>query len=374
MAIKLTLSTRVIQGEAMRGADVSQPTLFITRTVSDFVPEDHPLRLMRKLIDEALKDLDPLFEAIYSDIGKASVAPERLIRASLLQVLYTIRSERQLVEQIQYNLLFRWFVGLEMDDAVWHHSTFTKNRERLLDNAVISKLFDSVLKMARRRHLLSAEHFSVDGTLIDAWASHKSYRPRDDDDDGPAGRERDYHGERRSNETHESRTDPDAELMKKSRGQESRLRYGVHQVVENRNHLIVGLRTEPAASVHEREAAKELLRELPGEQHKTLGADKGYDTREFVAACRELGVTPHVAMNVNRNGGSAIDERTTRHAGYEVSQRKRKVIEATFGWMKQYGGLRRMMYRGIDRVGDAVTFTATVFNLLRIRNLEMATT
>ena len=249
----------------MRGVDVSQPKLFVTRTVADFVPKDHPLRAMRALVDEALESLDGLFDDIYADIGKASVAPERLIRASLLQVLYTIRSERQLVEQIQYNMLFRWFVGLEMDDRVWHHSTFSKNRERLLDHAVLSELFTSVLGMARRRQLLSDDHFSIDGTLIEAWASHKSLRRRDDDDDdGPVGRERDYHGERISNATHVSRTDPEAELMRKSKGKETRLRYGVHHVVENRNHLIVGVTTAPAAGVDEREAAIDLLAELPG--------------------------------------------------------------------------------------------------------------
>ena len=353
----------------MRGADVSQPKLFVTHTVSDFVPPDHPLRSLRSLVDEALKPLDTLFDSIYSDIGKASVAPERLIRASLLQVLYTIRSERQLVEQIQYNMLYRWFVGLEIDQSVWHHSTFSKNRERLLDHAVLPELFQSVLAMARKRKLLSEEHFSIDGTLIDAWASHKSFRHRDDDDDTPAGKERDYHGERRTNETHVSRTDADAELMRKGSNTEAKLRYAVHHTVENRNHLIVAVSTTPAATVTEREAGAEMLAALPGGHRKTVGADKGYDTFGFIAACREIGVTPHVAMNSGRRGGSAIDERTTRHPGYAVSQRKRKMIETTFGWMKQYGGLRRMMYRGLDRVADAVTLRAAAFNLLRMRNL-----
>jgi transposase len=357
----------------MRGADVSQPKLFVTHTVSDFVPPDHPLRALRTLIDEALVSLDPLFDVIYADLGKASVAPERLIRASLLQVLYTIRSERQLVEQIQYNMLYRWFVGLEIDSKVWHHSTFSKNRERLLDNAVIPELFASVLQIARKRQLLSQDHFSVDGTLVDAWASHKSFRRRDDDDDTPSGKEgRDYHGERRSNDTHVSLTDPDAELMRKGPGKEARLRYGVHHVVENRNHLIVAVTTEPAASVDERKAAKELLTFLPGAHRRTVGADKGYDTRGFVEECRLIGITPHVAMNEKRSGGSAIDARTTRHPGYDVSQRKRKMIETTFGWVKQYGGLRRPMYRGLERMSAAVTLAATAFNLLRMRNLVLA--
>lgn len=321
----------------MRGADVSQPTLFITNTVSDFVPKDHPLRKLRVLVDEALSSLEVLFDTIYADIGKASVAPERLIRASLLRVLYTIRSERQLVEQIQYNMLYRWFVGLEMDDAVWHHSTFSKNRERLLDNAVLPELFGSVLAMARKRQLLSDEHFSIDGTLIDAWASHKSFRARDDDDDTPGAKERDYHGEERRNDTHVSRTDPEAQLMRKSKGMEARLRYGVHHVVENRNHLIVGVTTAPAVSVDERKAGLALLAQLHGTHRKTVAGDKAYDTRGFVAGCRTIGITPHVAMNENRRGGTALDARTTRHPGYAISQRKRKMIETTFGWMKQYG-------------------------------------
>ena len=354
----------------MRGADISQPKLFITNTVSDFVPKDHPLRSLRPLIDEALNTLDGLFDEIYADLGKASVAPERLIRASLLQVLYTIRSERQLVEQIHYNMLYRWFVGLEIDDPVWHHSTFSKNRDRLLDNAVLPELFEAVLAIARKYKLLSEDHFSVDGTLIDAWASHKSFRPRDDDDEGPRGKERDYRDEKRSNASHISTTDPESELMRKGKGMEARLRYGVHHVVENRNHLVVALKTAPAATVHEREAALDLLAELPGEQRKTVGGDKGYDTFDFVEECRAMNITPHVAMNETRRGGSALDARTTRHAGYRISQRKRKMIETTFGWAKQYGGLRRMMYRGLDRVNGAATLTVTAFNLLRIRNLE----
>lgn len=354
----------------MRGADISQPKLFVTNTVSDFVPKDHPLRFLRPLIDEALSSLDSLFDTIYADLGKSSVAPERLIRASLLQVLYTIRSERQLVEQIHYNMLYRWFVGLEIDDPVWHHSTFSKNRDRLLGNAVLPELFEAVLTIARKKKLLSEDHFSVDGTLIDAWASHKSFRPRDDDDDTPRGKERDYHGERRSNDTHQSTTDPESELMRKSKGQEARLRYGVHHVVENRNHLVVALRTAQAATVHEREAALDLLAGLPGEHRKTVGGDKGYDTFDFVEECRAMNITPHVAMNDARPGGSALDARTTRHAGYAISQRKRKMIETSFGWAKQYGGLRRMMYRGLNRVNGAVTLTVTAFNLLRIRNLQ----
>jgi transposase len=354
----------------MRGADISQPSLFVARTVDDFVPKKHPLRAVRKLIDEALRDMDEVFDKLYSDIGKASIAPERLIRASLLQVLYTIRSERQLVEHIQYNLLYRWFVGLELDDGVWDHSTFSKNRERLLDHRVMATLFESVLKLARRRNLLSTEHFSVDGTLIQAWASHKSFRSKDDENDPSDGQ--DFRGQRRTNETHASTTDPDAELMRKSSGQESRLSYGVDHLMENRNTLVVRVVTRRAATVHERTGGLMMIEAEAGENRITVGGDCGYDTAGFIEECRGLNVTPHVAQNVNRRGGSALDERTTRHPGYQISLRKRKMIETTFGWAKQYGGLRRMMYRGLERVAARVTFTMAVFNLMRIRNIEMA--
>lgn len=357
----------------MRGADISQPSLFITKTVEDFVPQEHPLRGIRKLIDQALSELNDKFEQLYADEGRSSIAPERLIRASLLQVLFTIRSERQLVEHIRFNMLYRWFVGLEMDDAVWHHATFSKNRERLLDESLMTSLFKSVLKIAQRHRLLSSEHFSVDGTLLDAWASHKSFKPKDrkdNDDDPPSGgKERDFRNERRSNETHVSSTDPEAELMRKGNGMEARLRYGVHHLVENRHHLIVDAKVEPAASVHEREVALKLLKKVSKDRCITVGGDKGFDTRDFIKHCREHHITPHVAQNTARRGGSAIDERTTRHAGYEISQRKRKMIETTFGWTKQYGGLRRMMYRGIKKVSARVMLVNSAFNLLRISHL-----
>jgi IS5 family transposase len=256
-----------------------------------------------------------------------------------------------------------------MEDKVWRHATFSKNRERLLDEALMSRLFQSVLKIARRHRVLSEEHFSVNGTLIDAWASHRSFRTRDDDDDTPTDRERDLHGERRRTDTHASATEPDAERMRKSKGMEARLRYGVHHLVENRHHLVVSVKTEPAASVPERTVALDMLGGIPGDHRITVRGDKGYDTRDFVEECRELKITPHVAQNTERRGGSALDGRTTRHAGYAVSQRKRKLIETTFGRAKQYGGLRRMMYRGRERVSARVAFTMTVFNLLRISHL-----
>lgn len=358
----------------MRGLDISQPKLFVCTTVADFVPTTHLLRDMRELVDEELKSLNDLFDSMYSADGKPSVAPERLLRASLLQVLYTIHSERQLCEQINYNMLYRWFIGLELDDVMWDHSTFSKNRDCLLEHDVIAAFFNQVLGMAKQRKLLSDEHFSVDGTLIDAWASHKSFRPKDDDDNqsgGSGGCEKDFHDEKRSNKTHRSTTAPDAELMKKAKGKEARLSYGVHHLMENRNCLVVGVNTTRSASVTEREAAEDLLCELPGERHRILGADKGYDTVDFVAGCRELKITPHVAQNNTRPGGSAIDERTTSHPGYLISMRKRKMIGTTFGWVKQYGDLRRMMFRGIERVNAAVTFAVSVFNLLRIRNIAV---
>lgn len=354
----------------MRGVDVSQPKLFITNTVEDFVPKKHPLRALRVLVDEALGELNGLFDEIYADEGRDSVAPERLMRASLLQVLYSLRSERQLVEHIRYNMLYRWFVGLELDDRVWHASTFCKNRQRLLGNEVFAHFFETVLGMARKRGLLSEEHFSVDGTLIDAWASHKSFRRKDDDGDGPLGKERDYRGEVRCNETHASTTDADAELMRKSGATAARLSYGVVHVMENRHGLVVGVRTHRAGSETEREAGLALLAGLAGTQRKTVGGDRGFDTQGFVAGCRESKITPHVAMNENRRGGTALDGRTTRHEGYEVSLVKRKLIETTFAWSKQYGGMRRMMLRGLEKVEGLAIFTMAAFNLLRIRNLE----
>lgn len=352
----------------MRGADFSQPSLFVMKSVGDFVPVDHPLRALRELVDEALTALDPLFDEMYADYGRASIAPERLIRASLLQIIYTLRSERQLVEHIHFNMLYRWFVGLEMEDAVWHATTFTKNRARLLEHDAFTEFFSTVVEMARRRKLLSDEHFSVDGTLIDAWASHKSFKPRHPDD-GPGSSGGDFRGESRSNDTHQSTTDPEAELMCKSKGTAAALRYGVHHVMENRHGLVVGVSTRPAATVTERDAAIDLLVALPGEHRKTLGADKGYDTQAFVAGCRGINITPHVAQNDSGNRRSAIDERTTRHEGYAISMNKRKLIEATFGWTKQYGGLRKVMLRGLDRVGNRVMLVLCAFNLLRMRNI-----
>lgn len=358
----------------MRGEDIFQESLFTTIQLESFVPADHPLRPIKALLDEAMKNLNWLFSSIYADTGRESIPPERLIRAQLLQVLYSIRSERQLVEQINYNLLYRWFVGLTIDDTVWDHSTFSINRDRLLENDVITELFEEVVGLARKQKLLSDEHFSVDGTLIQAWASQKSYRRKDDDSEPPTGGGRNsevnFHGERRSNETHESKTDGDARLARKGPGKEARLSYMGHTVMENRNGLIVKAAASHATGKAEREVAADLLAELPGMKKRTVGADKNYDTAGFVADCRAMNVTPHVARNDNRAGGSAIDGRTSRHTGYKVSQRSRKRVEEPFGWGKSVGLIRQMKVRGLSKVNSVFMLTMIGWNLTRMRALQ----
>ena len=358
----------------MRGEDVFQESLFTTVQLESFVPKDHSLRPIKALLDEAMKNLSWLFSRLYCDRGRASIPPERLIRAQLLQVLYSIRSERQLVEQINYNLLYRWFVGLTIDDPVWDHSTFSINRDRLLENDVITELFDEVVGLARKQKLLSDEHFSVDGTLIQAWASQKSYRRKDDDSEPPAGggrnREAHFHGEKRSNATHESKTDIDARLAKKGPGKEAKLSYMGHTVMENRNGLIVKAAASHATGRAEREVAAGLLAELPGKKKRTVGADKNYDTAAFVAACRAMNITPHVARNDHRAGGSAIDDRTSRHAGYQISQRSRKRVEEPFGWGKSVGLIRQMKVRGLSKVNSVFMLTMIGWNLTRMRTLQ----
>ncbi len=353
----------------MRGTDVMQEPLFTTVQLESFVPKDHPLRGLRVLMDEALKELNGLFDTMYADGGRDSIPPERLLRAQLLQVLYTIRSERQLCEQLQYNLLFRWFVGLPMDAVAWEHSTFSKNRDRLLDHEVIPELFAEVVEAARRRGLLSEEHFSVDGTLIPAWASHKSFRPKDDAPRGGGGGnpEVDFHGESRCNETHASTTDPEARLLRKSKGSGAILCYQGHTVMENRHGLIVAAQASHARGpAAEWDSAVELLNTLPGSRRKTVGADKGFDTARFVKRCRGLGITAQVARKTK---GSAVDGRTTRHAGYAVSQLKRKRIEEPFGWGKCIGPLRQVKQRGLPRVNALFPFAMLGWNLVRMRNI-----
>jgi transposase len=339
------------------------------------VPADHPLRPIRIMVDVALKGLSRSFQRMYVDWGRPSIAPEKLLRALVLQVLYSIRSERMLMEQLEYNLLFRWFVGLNMDEAVWVPTVFSKNRDRLLSGEIAEKFFAQVLEQARAGDLLSDEHFSVDGTLIEAWASQKSFQRKDQNPapppDDPGNPTVDFHGEQRRNDTHQSMTDPEARLARKSSGQESKLAYCANVLIENRNGLVVDTELVMASGTAERDAAVQMAERIEGEKQVTVGADKGYDTRGFVREMRKRNVTPHVSQNTNRPGGSAIDQRTTRHGGYQVSQRKRKRIEEVFGWLKTVGMLRKTRHRGIFKVGWVFTFAAAAYNLVRMRNLAV---
>ena len=354
----------------MRGADEQPGSMFSYVSLEARVPQDHPLRAIRRITDRALERLSPQFGTLYVKFGRPSIPPERLLRALLLQALYTIRSERQLMEQIDYNLLFRWFVGLGIDDPVWAPTTFTKNRDRLLEGQIAAAFFDAVLLHADTERLLSHEHFTVDGTLLEAWASHKSFRPRDEEPPAAGGSNPavDFHGERRRNETHQSTTDPDARLYKKAQGREARLGYLGHVLMEHRSGLIVGATVTPATGRAEREAALQLLDAHGASARITLAGDKGYDTRDFVAALRARRVTPHVAQHTT-NRRSAVDARTTRHPGYGVSQRKRKLVEQGFGWMKTIGGLRKLRHRGQPLVEWMFTFTAAAYNIVRLRRL-----
>ena len=344
------------------------------------VSQDHPLRPIRAMADEALRQLQPRFSKLYSATGRPSIAPEKLLRGLLLQVLYSVRSERMLMEQLDYNLLFRWFVGLNMDDAIWDATVFSKNRQRLLHGDIAEAFFAAVLQQARTRDLLSDEHFPVDGTLLEAWAGQKSFRRKDDGQPPPAptSEERgsnptvNFHHEKRSNDTHRSTTDPDAMQARKSRGSAAVLAYRGHLLTENRNGLVISALTTQAGGSAERDAALLMAEGIPGNGRVTLGADKGYDVHNFVGELRHMNVTPHVAQN-NSSRRSAIDRRTTHHDGYRVSQKKRKRIEEVFGWMKSVGLLRKLRHRGLERVGWMFTFTAAAYNLVRIRNLVGST-
>jgi transposase len=359
----------------MRGSDGMQEALFTMTKLEDFVPSDHPLRAIQVLVNEALGRLNGLFNEIYADTGRASIAPEKLMRALLLQVFYSVRSERQLVEQLRYNLLFRWFVGLAIDDAVWDHSVFSKNRDRLLEHAVVEAFFTEIMQLADAKGLLSKEHFSVDGTLIQAWASHKSFRPKDgSDDQTPSGPGRnaqaDWKGKARANDTHESSTDPDARLFRKSDNTASILCYQGHVLMENRSGLVVGAVVTHADGRGERAAALAMLDTVPGKQPKSVGADKAYDTRDFIDACRVRNVIPHVTCNDTRRGGSAIDGRTTRYTAYALSQTIRKRIEEHFGWGKTVGRIRQTVYRGLRRVDQHFKLTMTASNIIRIARMS----
>jgi transposase len=355
----------------MRGADTEQSSMFSYISAERRVPRDHPLRAIRVMADTALRDLDERFKQIYAALGRPSIPPERLMRALLLQVLYTVRSERLLMEQLDYNLLFRWFVGLSIDDPVWDVTVFTKNRDRLIAGDIAAQFMAALLNQERIKRLLSDDHFSVDGTLIEAWASLKSFRPKDGGGEPPApGRngERDFHGEKRSNETHASTTDRDARLYRKGPGQPAKLAYLGHVLMENRHALVVDTRLTLATGTAEREAALEMVAARPGNHRITLGADKAYDVAGFVDDLRACNVTPHVAQNTT-NRRSAIDGRTTRHPGYAVSGRMRKRIEEVFGWSKAAAGFRKTHHRGLARVAWMFTLTATAYNLVRLPKL-----
>lgn len=337
------------------------------------VRKDHPLRAVRTMTDEILNSMSPLFDAMYAEVGRPSIPPEKLLRAQLLQMLYSVRSERLLMEDIDYSILYRWFVGLNLDEKVWDATTFTKNRDRLLEGSVAKEFLAQVVDRAREVGLVSDEHFSVDGTLLEAWASLKSFQPKEQKaaapPDDPGNPSVDFHGQKRSNETHESQTDPDAKLARKGPGKEAKLSYSGNLQVENRHGIIVNAEVLEANGRAERDAALVMLEQVPGDGRITVAGDKGFDTAEFVAECRHMNVTPHVAQNTARPGGSAIDSRTTRHASYAISQKKRKRIEECFGWLKDIALLRKLKHRGLSKVGWIFTFASAAYNLVRLRNL-----
>lgn len=357
----------------MRGADQQQSHIFSYVSPEDRVRKDHPLRSIRAMVDEVLTQLSRRFDAMYAKVGRPSIPPEQLLRAQLLQLLYSIRSERLLMEEIDYSMLFRWFIGLNLDDEVWDATVFTKNRDRLLEADVAKEFLAQVVEQARGKGLTSDEHFTVDGTLLEAWAGAKSFQPKDKKQvpppDDPGNPTVNFRGEKRSNETHASKTDPESLLAKKGEGKESKLSYCGNLLVENRNGLIVDAEVFQANGTAERDAALVMLERVFGTQPVTVGGDKGFDTRDFVRECRNLRVRPHVAQNHERRGGSAIDGRTTRHPGYEVSQRKRKRIEECFGWLKTIALMRKVRHRGVCRVDWIFTFACAAYNLVRMRNL-----
>jgi transposase len=358
----------------MRGEDIHQDHLYSYVSPEQRVPADHPLRPIRQMANIVLERLSPQLDALYSAVGRPSIPPEKLLRALLLQVLYTLRSERLLMEELDYNLLFRWFVGLNMDDPVWDATVYCKNRERLLKGDVAEAFFQEVLKLAEEHQLLSDEHFTVDGTLIEAWASLKSFKKKEAEQETPPPEDPgnptvDFHGEQRSNETHQSTTDPEARLFRKGPGKEAKLDYMGQVLMENRNGLAVQTELTQATGTAEREAAVAMVAAQAPDGGVTLGGDKNYDTQGCVAALRVVGVTPHVAQNTTRRGGSAIDGRTTRHPGYDLSQRVRKRVEEIFGWLKTVGGMRKTRFRGTARVGWMFTWALAAYNLVRMRNL-----
>jgi hypothetical protein len=373
----------------MRGQQERSGALFSYVSIEERIPPNHPLRRIRKLADQALAELYGTFELLYAREGRPSVPPEQLLLASLLQAFYGLRSERLLLEQLNYNLLFRWFVGLSPDDPIWHPTTLSKNRERLLNKEVMGAFLDTLMGLPEVKPMLSDEHFSVDGTLLKAWASHASLERIDGKEDPPPlptspgegfgppkeGKKRakgDFRGIKISNDTHRSTTDPDALLARKSNAHPAELSYRGHVLMENRHDLVVDCRVTLADGFGERDAAQEMAADCPGAHRKTIGADKGYDTKGFVGEMRRLGVTPHVAQNTARSGGSAIDGRTTRHEGYAKSINARRGIEKIFGWIKQWGGLRQFKLRGQDKVSGVFGLHVIAYNLIRLSNILLA--
>ena len=363
----------------MRGAEPTQSALFSFVSLEQRVPADHPLRAMKALVEPVLRELSPALEALYADSGRPSIPPEQLLRALLLQVLYTVRSERQVIEQLDFSMLFRWFVGLSLDEPVWHPTVFTKNRDRLLAGDIAGAFMAGVLRAADRRRLLSHEHFTVDGTQLEAWASQKSFRRKDQPvrrggDDDPGNPTVNFHGETRSNATHASTTDPDARLTRKGKGKEAKLGYQASMTVDNRHGLVVGTVVGPAdGGLTEMDQGLTLMAAIAAEQpgrhgRRTMGGDKGYAKRPFVDAARDLGFTPHVAQE-DHDRIKVLDGRTTRHPGYGVSQVRRKRVEEGFGWGKTIGGLRKLWHRGTGLVDWIFTFTMAAYNLVRMRTL-----
>jgi transposase len=363
----------------MRGFQDKQTSMWAVISVEDRIPKEHPLRRIKELADQRLAELSPVFNRMYSQVGRPSIAPERVLKSLLLIALYSVRSERQFCEQLGYNLLFRWFLDMELEEESFDATVFSKNRDRLMDHEVGRLFFDAVVNQAREANLLSDDHFSVDGTLIEAWASLKSFRPKGEDRSGdkdqgdPGNRWVDFHGEKRSNDTHESKTDPESLLAKKGPGKEAKLCYGAHALMENRNGLLVDLKITQATGTAEREAAEEMIKRQrrKGVRVKSLGADKNFDTHGFVDFLRSRKIVPHVAANTKRKGGSAIDGRTTRHQSYTISQRIRKRIEEIFGWIKTVGGFRKTRYRGTDRTQLAAWWVGAAYNLVRMAKLAV---
>ncbi|HEY4933215.1 MAG TPA: IS5 family transposase, partial [Terriglobales bacterium] len=357
----------------MRGTDHQQSHMFSYLSPEARVRKDHPLRVVRTMVDAVLRALSPQFDRMYASEGRPSIAPEKLLRAQLLQMLYSIRRERLLMEEIDDSILFRWFVGLNLDEEVWDPTVFTKNRDRLLEAEVAKQFLGQVVEQARAKGLTSDEHFTVDGTLLEAWAGAKSFQRKDGKNplsaDDPGNPTVNFHGEKRSNQTHASKTDPEAKLARKGEGKEAKLSYSGNLLVENRNGLIVDAMVWEANGTAERDTALVMLEHIAGTKRVTVGGDKGFDTADFISECRHMQVTPHVAQNDGRRGGSAIDQRTTRHAGYRISQKKRKRIEECFGWLKTIALLRKVRHRGLFKVGWVFTFACAAYNLVRLRNL-----